>query len=116
MSTLWDGINQRSLKPGRRSSDLHGCPYHGDVHDDIRELQDHKLDKWIFTLFVSSVSVLLILAGTIFGYVAVEALNNSRHIAVVQVNQERLLRHFDIPPVQSAEVAKEILKNDEESE
>lgn len=117
MNSIWSGTERRSEKPGRRPYDsFFGCPYHGDVHDDINKLEDHKLDKWVFGLFVSTVTVLLILAGSVFSYVALEALSNSRHIAVIQVNQTRLMKHFDIPAVEDADTAEKILKGSKKVE
>lgn len=111
----WTGKNRRDKLPGRRFGDVATCPFHTGHDDDIKDLQSHKLDKWVFTLFVSSVTVLLVLAGSIFGYVAVEAINNAKHIAVIQVNQNRLLNHFDIPTVEDPETAKKILENNKEN-
>lgn len=119
----WDGVEHRSGPPGRRFTDLMTCPLHGDHHESIQTLWKKqngyaskedvkgKLDKWVFTLFVSSISALVIIASTVFGYVAVEALKSSKHIAVLQVNQNRLMQHFAIPTIEDPETARKILED-----
>lgn len=130
MSNAWPGEERRGDLPGRRFYDSHTCPFHKEQHESVKALwckqegyaTKHevevmgdrvkgKLDKWVFALFVSSITVLVVLAGSIFGYVAVEALQNSRNVAVIQVNQNRLLKYFDIPAVVDPAKAEEILGN-----
>jgi len=111
VTKIWSGKDRRGVLPGRRFGDLSTCPLHDDHHSDLKELKDTKLDKWVFRLFVSSVVVLIVVASTMFGYVASRSIRSSEQIAVLQVNQNRLLKHFDIPTVRDPEDAKEILAN-----
>lgn len=135
MTLDWDGKERRGDLPGRRFSDLATCPFHSEQHENIKQLwakSDNsatkgdikeveitlrgKLDRWVFALFVTSITVIIILAGSLFGYVAVESIESGKSIAILQVNQQRLLDHFNIPAVESASVAKGIIEKEQDDE
>ena len=129
--TEWNGTDRRGDLPGRRFTDLATCPFHNEQREEIHQLWGRadnavtkeelkevrvtiggKLDRWVFGLFVTSISVLIILAGSIFGYVALDAIESSKNIAILQVNQQKLLRFFDIKPVEDPAIARDIIKKE----
>jgi len=121
MIEKWNGEERRSVT----------CPLHEDYHenvqslwrkvdnaatkDDIERICDlvgAKLDKWVFNTFIASVTILIVVACSLFGWVALESIDSTRNIAILQVNQERLLKHFEIPSIQDPDLAKAILERE----
>ena len=127
--TRRDREDRRSEDPGRREYDHLVCPMHK-VHEkcmdtlkvkvDRRVKQasfdhlecevEHKLDKWIFVLFVTSIAVFITIASASYGWIAMETINHKTNIVILQANQEKLMEHFDLRPIKNEEEAKKIIK------
>jgi len=116
-------IERRRGKPGRRDYDNMTCPFHEGTCKDIEHLMakseehadkksitslwsklDTKLDKGIFIAYISSIVILISIACAAFGWVASEVVASKTQIAILIVNQSKLLKHFDIAPVKAADI------------
>jgi len=108
---------RRSDKPGRRRYDgVFECPFHeghekqfcalwGKVdhmvsRGDFRELKkdvENKFDKSTFWRLFSIASMLII---GILGWLLVEQYSNNGKVTVLISNQEKIMKHFQLKPIE----------------
>lgn len=100
--------DQRSEKPGRRTTDAH-CPFYPDncrdilatkeeikpIRISIKEIVKDKLDSWIFKLFLVT---FLPAAFLILGWIGVIVYISAEKVTRLDVNQQVFLKAFQIEP------------------
>lgn len=117
----------------------HICPFHKDHHDSIHELNkllrdkatvealteacrkikevgQIKLDAWVFKLYVASVALMIGIAATAYGWLAVDYVNHRSRSKVLEANQHIILEHYGLRPAKNLKEAEEVMTNGKDYE
>jgi hypothetical protein len=95
--------NRRRDIPGRRSRDFETCSQHKGTCEDIKELRETMMPKWVL-LWIGGPTMAALL--TFAGWAALKGVTNSESIIEIRsesrataTNVENLMKHFDLTPV-----------------
>ena len=123
--------DRRGENPGRRYYDQMKCPFHDGMCSDIKGLEkksdnivgkedfrelrktiESKMDKVEFWKILGVGVTAFLLSVGFIGWLAAEQYGSKSNLTLLSANQIRLMKHFELKPIESIAKAKSIIESE----